>query len=177
MEKQTFGDRVRYFRKKAGLSQADLAKRMGVNHSAVAYLELRDNRPKYKTVEKLAAALSITPAELYPDIQEPEWNFGRRVRAFRIAQNLSQWDLARKMETGQSRIHAIETGRHTPTIKTVMTVAKALGMTIDELVNGDMAGYKPYQDDLNAPSTCDYCGYVGYAHFGHCPQCNAKIGE
>ncbi len=56
----SIGDRVRQARKSAGLSQADLAKRIGVSQPAIATWESGVHDPRRVVMAKLADALSIS---------------------------------------------------------------------------------------------------------------------
>lgn len=60
----TFAELLRDHRLKAGLSQEDLAERIGVNRAYVAMLETgRRRNPSRKTLAALVAALSLSEAE------------------------------------------------------------------------------------------------------------------
>jgi DNA-binding XRE family transcriptional regulator len=54
---RTFGDLVRHLRQEAGLSQRELAGRLGTTQSAVARLEAGLVEPRLATMERLALAL------------------------------------------------------------------------------------------------------------------------
>lgn len=177
MEKQTFGQQIRKLRESQGLSQHDLALRLNLDPSAVARIELRDKPPRLSTVRRYADALGVDVSVFTLDFEiNRELTFGERVRYYRKMNGWTQWDLARKVNRTQSQIVSIEGSNHDPQTKTLKALAKAFGITMDELVNGKVPSYKVNQGDINTPSTCSYCGYVGYAHSGRCPQCNAKIG-
>jgi ribosome-binding protein aMBF1 (putative translation factor) len=53
------GEKVRGAREVAGLSQEDLAARMGTSQAAVARLEAGDVRARLTTLQKVAAALDL----------------------------------------------------------------------------------------------------------------------
>lgn len=62
---QSFGDRIKQFRKESGLTQHQLAAFVGVSGSAVGNWENRTQEtPKGNNLLKLAEALGVTPAEL-----------------------------------------------------------------------------------------------------------------
>jgi transcriptional regulator with XRE-family HTH domain len=65
----------------------------------------------------------------------------QKLRAARIAQHLSQADLAKKAGVTQGTIGHLETGRSNATTK-LPAIAKALGMTIDQLLEG-ASDYQP----------------------------------
>jgi transcriptional regulator with XRE-family HTH domain len=53
-----FGQALREMRQHAGLSQRELAERIGSTQSAVARMERGEAEPKFCTLEKISAALS-----------------------------------------------------------------------------------------------------------------------
>ena len=65
MEKSDFGRRLRELRLATGLSQKDLAGRLGVPQSAVSQWEAGVHSPAATDVPDLAAALGVDPGELF----------------------------------------------------------------------------------------------------------------
>ena len=64
MNDYTFGNRIFALRKQAGLSQSDLAKRMGVTDKAVSKWETGKAKPNTNTIRKLAAFFQLDIREL-----------------------------------------------------------------------------------------------------------------
>ncbi|WP_175037890.1 helix-turn-helix domain-containing protein [Burkholderia contaminans] len=62
--KVAFGRVLRRFRKRAGLSQEQLALEAGVRRTYVSLIELGQNQPTITIIFKLAAALNSLPSEL-----------------------------------------------------------------------------------------------------------------
>lgn len=60
-----------YFRTKLKLSQAELARRSNVFQTYISELEANKKQPTYPILKKLAAALSVSIAELLGE-QSPE---------------------------------------------------------------------------------------------------------
>jgi DNA-binding XRE family transcriptional regulator len=58
------GDRLRDLRKRALMSQRELAKRSGVGVTTVVRIERNQVEPQGGTIRKLAEALEVDPAEL-----------------------------------------------------------------------------------------------------------------
>ena len=58
---------IRAWREHIGITQAELAVRMGVSQAAVAKLERPDAKPRSATLKKVAEALGISPIQL--DVQ------------------------------------------------------------------------------------------------------------
>jgi len=64
-EERTFADRLRALIDERGLTQEELATRVGVGQTAIAMMLARQCRPQRRTVHKLAEALGIAPNELW----------------------------------------------------------------------------------------------------------------
>jgi transcriptional regulator with XRE-family HTH domain len=61
--------------------------------------------------------------------------FGNHLKNLRVANGLTQEELAWKSELSLSQIARIETGKVNPTLCTIKILAKSLNMHISELVN------------------------------------------
>lgn len=57
--------KIAYWRNKRGLSQRELADKVGVNPSAIAHYETGHNKPRIETLFKLAHALDVEVSELF----------------------------------------------------------------------------------------------------------------
>ena len=64
LEKTEFGENLFRLRKKAGLSQEELAERVGVHLNTISQWENGFYIPKMLKVKRLAEALGVTEAEL-----------------------------------------------------------------------------------------------------------------
>lgn len=60
--------------------------------------------------------------------------FGKKLREVRIKKKLSQGDVARTLGVHRSYISGLERGRRNPSLLTVHKVAKALGVSTNELL-------------------------------------------
>lgn len=65
---QDFGARVREERLAAGLSQEELAHVAGLHRTAISHIEQATRSSTLETLEKLARALKLEPAELVPPL-------------------------------------------------------------------------------------------------------------
>jgi DNA-binding XRE family transcriptional regulator len=61
-----FGGKIRVLRERAGLTQAQLAEKAGLQQSHVSRLECAEYSPTHKTLTKIAAALGVTVRDLDP---------------------------------------------------------------------------------------------------------------
>ena len=60
--------------------------------------------------------------------------FGKKLREVRLKKKLSQGDVARILGVHRSYISGLERGRRNPSLLTVHKVAKALGVSTNELM-------------------------------------------
>jgi transcriptional regulator with XRE-family HTH domain len=60
--------------------------------------------------------------------------FGGRVKALRLQKDMSQGDLAKKLEVHSTYISKIERGEQNISIQGLERLAKALGVPADELI-------------------------------------------
>ncbi|MCK6574858.1 helix-turn-helix transcriptional regulator [Myxococcota bacterium] len=71
---ETFGTMVLRRRKELGLTQSDVAQRVGVQPNYIVYLEKGERKPSDRTVLRMADALGIDRGDLYlaanPDLRE-----------------------------------------------------------------------------------------------------------
>lgn len=73
MLRKSLGKRIRFWRKLHGLTQAELAERIGVTAQYVGMLERGLASPSFEVVERIATALKRHPAELFlPTAQDAE---------------------------------------------------------------------------------------------------------
>lgn len=61
------GDKVRDYRKRALLTQQELADKSGIGVTTIVRIERNQVEPRGQTIRKLAEALEISPADLLDD--------------------------------------------------------------------------------------------------------------
>ena len=61
------GIKIREARKAANLTQKQLAEKSGIIETTIRKYEIGKQNPKFENVEKIAAALEISPSELMPN--------------------------------------------------------------------------------------------------------------
>lgn len=67
-QQSMFAERLRAIMESKCLSQQELAERVGCSQPAISQMLNRRCRPQKKTILKLAEALGVKPADLWPDI-------------------------------------------------------------------------------------------------------------
>ena len=68
-----FGERLRALRKKAGLTQPELADLVGVHETTIRRWENNNDQPMPDSFSRLAKALNVSEAELLNDSQSQDW--------------------------------------------------------------------------------------------------------
>lgn len=64
-----FGQRVREVRLARGISQEELGFRSGLHRTAISFIERAQRSATLETIEKLARALKVQPADLMPPLR------------------------------------------------------------------------------------------------------------
>ena len=59
---------------------------------------------------------------------------GNNLKKIRTSKGITQGDIARSLEVGRGYISNVENGKTNPTLSTISKLAKALGVTTDELL-------------------------------------------
>lgn len=74
-------------------------------------------------------------------------SIGKRIRKFRMEKNLSQEKLAEMINTTNNHISRIEIGQRVPSVETLILIANALNVSVDDLLKNSI--------DLHNTSTED----------------------
>ena len=59
---------------------------------------------------------------------------GANIKKIRTAKKMTQGDICRKLEVDRAYMSNIESGNKNPTLSTITNLAKALGVSVDELL-------------------------------------------
>jgi len=59
---------------------------------------------------------------------------GENIRRIRLAKGMTQGDLCRKLEVDRGYMSNVESGKKNPTLSTIERIAKALDVSINELM-------------------------------------------
>lgn len=63
----TTGERIKAARKAAGMTQKELGEKMGLSFQSIAQWENDLRKPKFDTIERIAAVLGVMPWDLLPE--------------------------------------------------------------------------------------------------------------
>lgn len=70
MTKTLIGNRIKAFRKNIGLTQFELAKKLGISRPTVCSWEINRTEPSINDIERLSSIFGITKSELLGDYQK-----------------------------------------------------------------------------------------------------------
>ena len=59
---------------------------------------------------------------------------GKNLKIIRTAKGITQGDISRKLGFGRGYVSNIENGKTNPTLSTIAKLAKAIGVSVDELL-------------------------------------------
>lgn len=59
---------------------------------------------------------------------------GKNLKRIRTAKDITQGDIVRKLKLGRGFISNIENGKANPTLSTIAKIAKAIGVSVGELM-------------------------------------------
>lgn len=74
------------------------------------------------------------PLDILWLMQDEQIKLGRNLKRIRTKKDISQGDIARTLKVGRSFITNIENGKTNPTLATIAKLAKAIGVSVGELM-------------------------------------------
>lgn len=147
------GNRLREFRKAAGLTLGDVASQLGTTATQVARLEKGTRRLTVEHVRQIAPIVGADPSALMDEAPLPipvidDANHpGPKVRALREHRGMSLNALAKELGVYNSALSLMERGRQKIDVPTLTKIATALGVGLNELIDG----YVPAEEPQPAP--------------------------
>lgn len=79
-----------------------------------------------------------------------DW-YGHRLRSLRIAAELSQAELGKRVGLAGSQINKLETNVNQPTLATALALAEAMGVSIADFCEGRQAGIFAVEEPAPRP--------------------------
>lgn len=74
-------------------------------------------------------------------LELPAREFGERIKRFRRMRGIKQKELAGRLEISPPQMNALERGRHYPSTPLLMRIARALNLSLDQLVGTEESSY------------------------------------
>lgn len=154
------GPEVRAWRERGGVTQMELARRLGVTQTTISNWEVGRVRPRRQEAERLAALLS----EESEATGSPRNAYGNWVAERRSAMGLTRAELAARARISLMQIYNIETGRTAnPREQTRQAISRALAEApppaiasavkaeVEIVGVGDLTDFNPYdREDIPA---------------------------
>ena len=142
----SFSEKLHDLRIKAGLTQEDLAKKIGISKQNISRYENSERVPNLKTARKLADALGVSLSELseegisseFPCVKRDDQvilSVGKNIADTRKALGMTQDELAaRTGYSSKAAVSKIETGVNDLTLTSLHNIAQALGVRMTDLL-------------------------------------------
>lgn len=150
---QMFGANMRAARRRAGMTQIDLAAVDGLDRAAISLTEKGKRSPDMRTLLRIAHGVKATPAELVDGIGDYESSsrasaprvvarraqsngFGANLLHARRSTGLSQQALGARAEVDAAAISLYERGQREPNLRTILKLARTLQTSPRQLLRG-----------------------------------------
>lgn len=132
------GEQVRALREERGYTLQELARRAELSLSYLSEIERGSKRPSLKSLEKLAAALNVTKAQLIEgEPRGTSLTIGEKIRVLRGEKGLSLSALAERAGISVSYLSEIERGAVYPSLATLKRLAQELGVPALVLIGNE----------------------------------------
>ncbi len=128
----TIGELIRQERKTKGITQDELAKRLGITRSAVGQFEKKDSHLRYDTLKKIANAMDVP-------IYKFSLHEGERIASIRESKGMTQKELGEKVGLTAENIAMIENHEYRPSNSLILELAKALNTSPAILLPGSIS--------------------------------------
>ena len=130
-----FGENMRAARHDAGLSQVALSEATKLDRAAISFLERAERAPDLSTLVRVARALGTTPGELLTDVGLPLSRGGSGPDGVQRSGD-GGLRFGEKAVVDRAAISVYERGRREPNLRTVLKLARALGLSPMALLDG-----------------------------------------
>lgn len=129
----SLGENIRYRRTVMGLTQKQLAAKIGIGTTRMSEYERGRHKPQEVTLEWIAGALDCRVEELFTDLA-PSRDAGRKIRALRKKKGISQEVLAGFVGVTYGAVAKWECGYTRPLPANLLALADALGCRVEDLI-------------------------------------------
>ena len=123
----TVSEKIQEARSKAGLTQQQLADKLGVSQQYIGIYESGKRQPKIQTLQKIADALGV-PVTEFLDEELTSMTTGERIRKARLRADMTQEQLAALLGVDRATISKYESGIIDPPTSQMNRIADLLSM-------------------------------------------------
>lgn len=136
------GGKIAELRKKLGLNQEELAKKIGVSRSALSLYEIDRREPDLETVKKIASLFGVTTDYLLGLAKGGNTMLGKRINELRKSSGMTQEEFGKKLGVIKQTVSSWENDLSEPNHAATIAIAKLFGVTTDYLLGaeGDAMG-------------------------------------
>ena len=131
----SMGQQIKAMRRFRGMTQANLADKLGVEYQTVQAWECGTRNPKFETLQKIAEALETPIGTFLPAMGMGD-NLGNRIRITRKRQKITLEEIGQKMGMSGSLVGRYERGEENPKTSTIKRFAEALNVSARWLETG-----------------------------------------
>ncbi len=132
-EEKFTGEKLRFLREGRGLTIEELAEISELSVSLIEKFEKTEALPDYEQLERLAAALNITPS-CFVEESHYKTNIGARLKQLRESQGITVTSLAAKAGVSPGLISQIEGNYTIPSLDTLEKISATMGITLHYLL-------------------------------------------
>lgn len=134
-----FSENLKTARKKAGLTQDQLAEGCGLATITIRQYECKKREPRYATIKKIAEFLNVSVESLIVETAAGHAkhvsSIGENIRRLRIEHGMTQEQLAVELNTTKSAISKYELNMRAPRYETVDKMASIFRTTTGQILN------------------------------------------
>lgn len=123
------GNNIKLYRKKKGLTQKQLAEKIGTTDSAITRYESNSREPSIEIITKIAKALNISINELLDD-KVVSNDIGSKIISAKIFRKLDDEQLSKLTGIDELQLRAIQDGKINPTKSELDIITKALNLSV-----------------------------------------------
>ena len=127
-------NRLKELRIKKGVYQKDVAQFLGVDRTTYVKYENGDSEPSNEILKLLSKYFNVSIDYILDNSSKSEISFGSRLKELRISKNLTQEDLAKKINLSKANISKYEADLVEPSLETLSLLAKLFDVSTNYLL-------------------------------------------
>lgn len=128
------GKKIKQVRIKSGISQKDMAMRLGISQSSWSNYENGYREPGINLIYLFCKEMGVTIDEL---IWMEIMTIGENIKKYREKKGLTQKELGAALGLAEITIRQYESNKREPKYEILFSIADALNVSIDDLMNID----------------------------------------
>ncbi len=170
--------RISEERKKLGLSQEELANKVGVSQKSISKYECGTRRPTYETLTLMASLFGVTTDYLmgfsdqaFPD-KDLEWRFahvqnrlGKILHDYRKKNSISDAAFAKLLNISSDLLSQIEAGIYSPSLDLLRKISEITGYSVNYLMGAESSTSTKVDSIKLGDQNCDICEVESDFHF------------